>query len=103
MTHQDFTEAIEHIRDKSLDTLIAKNRNYSSGEDALHNFTAGAEIIGGTPAQAAWAYMTKHLVALRDKVQKNNFADLPDLEEKCQDIINYTAIIYAIGKDEVYK
>jgi hypothetical protein len=44
--------------------------------------------------------MTKHLVALRDKVQSGDFDDMADLEEKCQDIINYTAIIYAIGVEE---
>ena len=98
MTHKDFTSAIERIRADSLDTLLQRNANYSKGNpDALHNFTAGAEIIGGTQAQAAWGYMTKHLVALRDKVQRDDFTDLDDLAEKCQDIINYTAIIYAIG------
>ena len=101
MKRSEFGAAIARIRDVSLDTLIFKNGRYSEGSDnALHNFTAGAEIAGCTPAQAAWGYMTKHLVALRDKVQRNDFSDLADLEEKCQDIINYTAIIFAIGTDE---
>lgn len=100
MTHEKFSSAIAQLRDDSLTTLVNRNANYSKGSsDALHNFTAGAEIIGGTPAQAAWGYMTKHLVALRDKVQRNDFSDLDDLAEKCQDIINYTAIIFAIGVD----
>lgn len=101
MKNEEFIAKIEHIRKFSLDTLLAKNGRYSKGSDsALHNFEVGADMLGGTPAQAAWGYMTKHLVALRDKVQNNDFNDLEDLEEKCTDIINYTAILYAIGCEE---
>ena len=101
MKNEEFITKIEHIRKFSLDTLLAKNGRYSKGSDsALHNFEVGADMLGGTPAQAAWGYMTKHLVALRDKVQNNDFHDLEDLEEKCTDIINYTAILYAIGCEE---
>ena len=104
MTNELFSGHIKHIKDYSMDVLIAKNSNYSKGDtDALHNFVAGAAIAGCTPAQAAWGYATKHLVALRDKIQRNDFSDLADLEEKCCDIINYVAIIYAIGAEEFSK
>ena len=101
MTNEFFRESIDFIRQQSLDILLQRNGNYAKGsDDALHNFTAGASIAGCTPAQAAWGYVTKHLVALRDKIQRNDFSNIDDLEEKCCDIINYTAIIYAIGIDE---
>ena len=101
MTNEFFRENIDFIRQQSLDILLQRNGNYAKGsDDALHNFTAGAAIAGCTPAQAAWGYVTKHLVALRDKIQRNDFSNIDDLEEKCCDIINYTAIIYAIGIDE---
>ena len=101
MTNEFFRENIDFIRQQSLDILLQRNGNYAKGsDDALHNFTAGAAIAGCTPAQAAWGYVTKHLVALRDKIQRNDFSSIDDLEEKCCDIINYTAIIYAIGIDE---
>ena len=104
MTNELFSGHITHIKNYSMDVLIAKNSNYSKGDkDALHNFVAGAAIAGCTPAQAAWGYATKHLVALRDKIQRNDFSDLADLEEKCRDIINYVAIIYAIGAEEFSK
>ena len=104
MTNEVFSEHIKHIKNYSMDVLIAKNSNYSKGDtDALHNFVAGASIAGCTPAQAAWGYVTKHLVALRDKIQHNDFSDLADLEEKCCDIINYIAIIYSIGIEEERK
>ena len=101
MTNEFFRENIDFIRQQSLDIMLQRNSNYAKGsDDALHNFTAGAAIAGCTPAQAAWGYVTKHLVALRDKIQRNDFSNVDDLEEKCCDIINYTAIIYAIGIDE---
>ena len=104
MTNEVFSEHIKHIKNYSMDVLIEKNSNYSKGDtDALHNFVAGAAIAGCTPAQAAWGYATKHLVALRDKIQRNDFSDFADLEEKCCDIINYVAIIYAIGAEELSK
>ena len=87
MTNEVFSEHIKHIKNYSMDVLIAKNSNYSKGDtDALHNFVAGAAIAGCTPAQAAWGYATKHFVALRDKIQRNDFSDFADLEEKCCDI-----------------
>ena len=101
MTHEHFRNQIDFIRGSSLDVLLQRNSNYAKGSDeALHNFKVGADIDGSTPAQAAWGYMTKHLVALRDKIKRNDFADLDDLREKCTDIINYTAIIFAIGVEE---
>ena len=101
MTKKQFDASIEFVRSNSMDILLQRNGNYAKGsDDALHNFKVGADIDGSTPAQAAWGYMTKHLVALRDKVKNNDFSNLADLLEKCTDIINYTAIIYAIGVEE---
>lgn len=56
--------------------------------------------MGGTPAQACWGYMTKHLVALRDKVNRNDFSDREDFLEKCQDTINYVRFLWCIGNDD---
>ena len=44
--------------------------------------------------------MSKHLVALRDMVEKNNFHDRNDFLEKCQDTINYIRFLWCIGNDE---
>lgn len=100
MTQEIFDKLIDEIRMESLDTLLTKNEGYSTGGDKLHNFTAGAEILGGTPAQAAWGYLTKHLVALRDKIEKNDFTDRADFLEKCKDAINYICLIWCIGNEE---
>lgn len=94
-----FKEVLNQLDNSSVSTLIEKNKRYGRPDDVLHNFNAGAEIMGGTPAQACWGYLTKHLVALRDMVEKNEF-DKVDFLEKCQDSINYIRFLYCIGVEE---
>lgn len=99
MNGDKFAEMVTELRNASLGTLAEKAIQYGNTSDMLHNFRAGAEIAGLTPAQTAWGYMTKHLVALRDKVERDDFADRDDLLEKCQDIINYVCFIWCIGNE----
>lgn len=100
MTHEDFKTCLEELDGQGAKTLAEKNVRYSSSDDALHNFKMGAEIVGGTPAQACWGYMTKHLVALRDMIQRNDFHNREDVLEKIQDSINYLRFIWAISEEE---
>ena len=99
MTHEKFAEVLRELENQGTETLITKNAKYSSPDDALHNFKEGGEIGGCTSAQACWGYMTKHLVALRDKVQRNDFSDKEDTLEKIQDSINYLKFIWAIANE----
>lgn len=100
MTKDIFEKLVIEIRDESLNTLVQKNASYNQEEDKLHNFRAGGDIMGGTAAMAAWGYMTKHLVALRDKIERNDFSDREDFLEKCKDAINYVCLIWCIGNEE---
>ena len=97
MSRKQFERLLDELDGQSLETLKTKNARYSSPDDTLHNFNAGAEIMGVTPAQCAWGYATKHLVALRDKILKDDFSDRDDLLEKCQDIINYIRFIWCLA------
>ncbi len=99
MNTETFNKLLDELDGNSLETLKQRNAKYASPDDCLHNFESGAEIMGGTPAQCAWGYMTKHLTALRDKVERDDFSDRDDLLEKCQDIINYIRFIWLIGND----
>lgn len=100
MSSEVFQNLLDELDGNSLQTLKNKNAKYSSSEDALHNFRSGGDILGDTPAKACWSYMTKHLVALRDKIERNDFRDRDDFLEKCQDSINYIRILWCIGNDE---
>lgn len=95
-----FKELLDELDGNSLQTLKEKNARYAQNGDCLHNFRSGADIAGGTPAQACWGYVTKHLVALRDMVEKNDFSNREDFLEKCQDTINYIRFLWCIGNDE---
>lgn len=100
MESKRFKELLDELDGNSLETLKEKNARYSQNGDCLHNFRSGAEITGGTPAQACWGYVTKHLVALRDMVIKDDFSNREDFLEKCQDTINYIRFLWCIGNDE---
>lgn len=99
MNSDRFKELLDELDGNSLETLKEKNARYSQNGDCLHNFRSGADVAGGTPAQACWGYMTKHLVALRDMVQRNDFSNREDFLEKCQDTINYIRFLWCIGND----
>ena len=100
MQSERFKELLDELDGNSLQTLKEKNARYAQNGDCLHNFRSGAEIVGGTPAEACWGYLTKHLVALRDKVKKNDFSNREDFLEKCQDTINYIRFLWCIGNDD---
>ena len=99
MESEVFKALLEELDGNSVKTLAEKNARYSQNGDALHNFRSGADIAGGTPAQACWGYLTKHLVALRDMVEKDDFSNREDFLEKCQDTINYIRFLWCIGND----
>lgn len=99
MNHDRFAELIKELDGDSAETLINKNKMYSNEDDALHNFNEGADIFGGTAVDACWGYLTKHLVALRDMVKRNDFSNREDFKEKCQDSINYIRILWTIGNE----
>lgn len=100
MNSEQFETLLAELNDTSTQTLTTKNDKYATNEDRLHNFRSGASIAGGTPAQACWGYLTKHLVALRDMVEKDDFSDRDDFREKCQDSINYIRFLWCIGNDK---
>lgn len=99
MTHEEFKKLLNELDGNASETLAEKNARYSSSDDALHNFKAGAEIMGGTPAQACWGYLTKHLTALRDMIQRDDFSNRDDFLEKTQDSMNYLRFIWALGNE----
>lgn len=99
MDRVTFESLLDELDGNSLKTLKEKNARYSSDDDVLHNFNEGGDIFGGTSAEACWGYLTKHLVALRDMVKKDNFSDREDFLEKCQDCINYIRFLWCIGND----
>ena len=101
MNHDIFGKLLDELDGNSVETLKAKNAKYAKGsDDCLHNFKEGAEITGRTTAQTCWGYASKHIVALRDMIERNDFSDREDFLEKCQDTINYIRFLWCIGNEE---
>lgn len=101
MTHEEFNKLVDSLEEIRINTLKTKNAKYAPENDTLHNFHAGAEIMGVTVPECIWGYMTKHLVALRDKILRNDWEDKDDALEKIQDIQNYLTFIWcAINEDK---
>ena len=101
MTREEFNKLLDELDGNSVETLKKKNEKYSLGGDPIHNFTSGADIMGDTPAKTCWGYMTKHLVALRDMVERDDFSDREDFLEKCQDTINYIRFLWVLGNEKL--
>jgi hypothetical protein len=101
MTHENFNNLVDSLEEIRINTLKTKNAKYAPENDALHNFHAGAEIMGVTVPECIWGYATKHIVALRDKILRNDWEDKDDALEKIQDIQNYLTFIWcAINEDK---
>lgn len=101
MKAERFKELLDELDGNSLQTLKEKNGRYAQNGDCLHNFKKGAIINRRTPAQTCWGYMSKHLVALMDMVERDDFSNREDFLEKCQDTINYIRFLWCIGNDNV--
>lgn len=100
MTHENFNALVDKLEASRVSILKERNAKYSHPDNALYNFNEAAKIMGCTPAQAAWNYATKHIIALRDMILKNDFSDIDDLEEKIRDVQNYLTFIWALGNEE---
>ena len=100
MTRERFEQLLDKLEDSSLSTLKAKNAKYSRNNDPLHNFHTGCLLDNSTTAQTIWHYMKKHVVALLDKIENDDWDDLADTKEKIQDIINYLRFLWVAANEK---
>ena len=99
LKNKEFKDLLDVLDKNSVNTLVEKNARYSANNDALHNFRVGGAISGKTMGETCWGYLTKHLTALRDMVERNDFSNKEDFLEKCQDSINYIRFLWCIGNE----
>lgn len=97
MTQEEFNRYAQKFELNCKQILSNRATQYQTQEEPLYNFTIGGEIIGLSPFQTCWAYMSKHIAAMRKKVQTNDVLDADDLLEKCTDIANYAKLMYIVG------
>lgn len=99
MTKERFNKLVDDIIGTASITLKTKNAKYAPADDALHNFHYGAQLDNSTTAQTIWHYMKKHMVALLDKINRDDWTDLDDAKEKIQDIINYLIFMWCAANE----
>lgn len=100
MKNEEFERVFDAVVKQERETLIEKSRDYAGGGDRLWNFRAGAGISGGTPEQALWGYLTKHLVSIRD-ICNGKEVTRAQLREKIGDARNYLVLLEALVIDEI--
>lgn len=99
MTKETFNKLVDDLINTASTTLKTKNAKYAPADDALHNFHYGAQLDNSTTAQTIWHYMKKHMVALLDKINRDDWEDLDDAKEKIQDIINYLIFMWCAANE----
>lgn len=103
MTHERFNQLIDSFENNRIKVLKAKNAKYAPANDALHNFHYGAQLDNSTTCQTIWHYMKKHMVALLDKIERNDWSDIDDVFEKMGDIMNYLDFMWCAANEEYEK
>lgn len=103
MNHKDFNK---HVEDQLLiirDTLIKKGEEYNQDADRLEFFKKSAALLDGTPEQALYGFLLKHIVSITEMVTSGKEFPYALYEEKCGDIINYMILLLAIEKEKSIK
>lgn len=103
MNNTDFNKVIEEQIKRSTDVLVAKNEEYASEKDRLHNFKLGAAYQQCTPKQACLGYLTKHLCSISDMVRSDKEYPIEVWNEKITDSINYLLLLRGLVEEDMRK
>lgn len=96
MNHADFQKVFEDMVAHCEEVLGAKNKEYASDEDKLHNFKIAADLEGVTVPQACGGMMVKHIVSIYDMIGSNKTFTMDQWNEKIGDALNYLFLLKAI-------
>jgi hypothetical protein len=83
-------------RDRIVQILGAKAKEYATGEDRLHNFKVAARMAGVTPEEALMGMDLKHRVCIEDMVKGRIPLTREMIDEKLGDHINYMVLLEAL-------
>lgn len=103
MTQNDFDSLVNSRLSHCKKLLLVKSEDYASKKDRLHNFKLGALLARQTPEQYAQSLMTKHIVAVSDKIANKEVMTPKFVAEKLSDIINYSLLIEALNQEKLAK
>ncbi len=98
MNATDFEKICKELLDKSNSTLFNKSHEYATDEDRLANFRQPTKMMGVSQAEVCLMYQMKHISSIAKIAKESSRGVLPTkelLQEKCQDMLNYTLLFYA--------
>lgn len=99
MNAKKFEELCKELLSKSNDTLFNKSKEYATDVDRLANFRQPTSMMGISAAEVCLMYQMKHICSIAKIAKESSAGVLPTKElvqEKCQDMLNYTLIFYTI-------
>jgi hypothetical protein len=113
MNPEIFDKLLEEAIKRERRTLAAKNKEYASDVDKLHNFKRAGAMENCTPEKALVGMWAKHIISLLDIVDKIDADEEEELtkiclgegltkemlEEKISDAINYLILLEALIKE----
>jgi hypothetical protein len=95
VNQEEFEAIFERGVEQAREVLVTKAREYATDDDRLHNFQVASALIGGTPEQALWGFLVKHLVSVSDMVASGEDYSDAQWDEKIGDSINYFFLLRA--------
>lgn len=101
MRVEDFTVLLNKRIAKTKKTLLLKAEEYAPGIDRLENFKTGANLLGTSAETYALSLVTKHIVALKDVVTREELLTKEFMDEKIGDIIVYMILLEAIATERL--
>ena len=98
MNNKKFEKLSRELLDKAEATLFKKAGEYASNDDRLANFRQPTSMLNISPAEVCLMYQMKHIGSVAKIAKESSQGILPSkelLQEKCQDMLNYTLLFYA--------
>lgn len=99
MQAREFDSILEDRIDKIRKVMGLKAGEYAADFNRLINFEEGARLSGQTPAQVCLGYALKHWVSIWKIVNEmadGNATQVPLLDEKIGDAVNYLILLEAL-------
>lgn len=98
MDFKTFEKYCRELLDHADKTLLHKAEEYATDGDRLYNFRQPTSMMNMSPAEVCFMYQLKHISSVAKIAKESSQGILPTkplLQEKCQDMLNYTLLFYA--------
>lgn len=103
MQQDEFEKVVLGTMEQCRQLLVVKGGEYAGSADRLANFKRGAELVGVTPLQCLFVYMSKHYDAVatfvRDDAKGESRPRSEPIDGRLDDLINYCLLAKALLQD----